>query len=169
MRGLKVFLMVAVAVALVAPASVADAQHPGWVQIDCGKVLKVMGNTVVIRLDSNNKTKVFKNVSPDIHFTVNGVEKTVYDLRESMHICGYREEAAPEPVVVYIEEHEVATVVDTPDKHDAPPPAPKAAPAPAPAPAPAALPHTASSLPLAGLAGLMLLGISLGIAVLRRF
>ena len=167
MRGLKVFLMVAVVVALVAPASVADAQHPGWVQIDCGKVVKAMGNTVVIRLDSTNKTKVFKNVSPDIHFTINGVEKTVYDLREGMHICAYREVAAPEPVMVTITEHEVAAVVDTPDKHDAPPPAPKAAPAPA--PAPVVLPHTASSLPLAGLAGLMLLGISLGIAVLRRF
>ena len=169
MRGLKVFLMIAVMVAFVAPASVADAQHPGWVQIDCGKVVKAMGNTIVIRLDSTNKTKVFKNVSPDIHFTVNGQEKTVYDLREGMNVCGYREEAAPAPVTVSIEEHEVAAVVDTPDKHDAPPPAPKPAPAPAPAPAPVALPHTASSLPLAGLAGLMLLGISLGIAVLRRF
>ena len=167
MRGLKVFLMIAVVVAFVAPASVATAQQPGWVKIDCGKVVKAMGNTVVIRLDSTNKTKVFKNVSPSIHFTVNGQEKTVYDLREGMHICAYREEAAPAPVMVTITEHEVATVVDTPDKHDAPPPAPKATPAPA--PAPAALPHTASSLPLAGLAGLMLLGISLGIAVLRRF
>ncbi len=169
MRGLKVFLMVAVVVALLAPASLANAQHPGWVKIDCGKVLKAMGNTVVVRLDSDNKTKVFKNVSPEIHFTVNGKETDVYGLREGMHICGYREEAAPAPVMVTITENEVAAVVDTPDKHDAPPPAPKAAPAPAPAPAPAALPHTASSLPLAGLAGLMLLGISLGIAVLRRF
>jgi len=167
MRGLKVFLMVAVVVAFVAPASVADAQHPGWVQIDCGKVVKAMGNTVVIRLDSTNKTKVFKNVSPDIHFTVNGQEKTVYDLSEGMKVCGYREEAAPAPVVVTITENEIPAVVDTPDKYDAPPPAPK--PAPAPAPAPVVLPHTASSLPLAGLAGLMLLGISFGIAVLRRF
>jgi len=168
MRGLKVFLMVAVVVALVAPSSVASAQDTNWVKVDCGKVVKAMGNTVVIRLDSTNKTKVFKNVSPDIHFTVNGQEKTVYDLREGMNVCGYREKAAPEPVVIYIEEHEVAAVVDTPDEYDAPP-APKAAPAPAPAPAPVVLPHTASSLPLAGLAGLMLLGISLGIAVLRRF
>ena len=169
MRGLKVFLMVAVVVALVAPASVADAQHPGWVKVNCGTIVKAMGNTIVARVDSTNKTKVFKNVSPDIHFTVSGKEASVYDLREGMHICAYREEAAPVPVTVIIEEHEVAAVVDTPDKHDAPPPAPKAAPAPAPAPAPVALPHTASSLPLAGLAGLMLLGISLGIAVLRRF
>ena len=169
MRGLKVFLMVAVVVALVAPASVATAQTSGMVKIDCGRVMKAMGNTVVVRLDSTNKTKVFKNVSPEIHFYVDGKERTVYDLREGMHICGYREAQAPEPVVIYIEDHEVAAVVDTPDKHDAPPPAPKAAPAPAPAPAPAALPHTASSLPLAGLAGLLLLGISLGIAVLRRF
>ncbi len=168
MRGLKVLLMVAVVVALVAPAGLANAQQSNWVKIDCGKVVKVMGNTVVVRLDSDNRTKVFKNVSPDIHFTVNGKESSVYDLREGMSICGYREEAAPEPVTVYIQEHEVAAVVDTPDKHDAPP-APKPVYKPAPAPAPAALPHTASSLPLAGLAGLMLLGISLGIAVLRRF
>jgi hypothetical protein len=169
MRALKVFLMVAVVVALVAPASLATAQETNWVKIDCGKIVKVMGNTVVIRLDSTNKTKVFKNVSPDIHFTVNNNEASVYDLKKGMHVCGYREEAAPAPVTVTIEEHEVAAVVDTPDKYDAPPPAPKPAPAPAPAPAPVVLPHTASSLPLAGLAGLMLLGISLGIAILRRF
>ena len=169
MRALKVFLMVAVVVALVAPSSFATEKHPGWEQVGCGKVVKAMGNTIVVRLDSTNKTEVFKNVSPDIHFTVNGQEKTVYDLREGMKICAYREEAAPAPVTVTIEEHEVAAVVDTPDKHDAPPPAPKKVYKPAPAPAPVVLPHTASSLPLAGLAGLMLLGISLGIAVLRRF
>jgi len=169
MRGLKVFLMVAVVVALVAPASVANAQTEGMVRVDCGRVMKAMGNTVVLRLDSTNKTKVFRNVSPDIHFYVDGKESSVYDLRVGMTVCGYREAQAPPPVVVIIEEHEVAAVVDTPDEHDAPPPAPVAKPAPAPAPAPVVLPHTASSLPLAGLAGLMLLGISLGIAVLRRF
>ena len=171
MKSWKTWLVAAVVVAFVVPAGLAIAQHPGWVQVDCGKVVKAMGNTVVIRLDSTNKTKVFKNVSPEIHFMVNDKESTVYDLRAGMHVCGYREEAAPEPVMVIIEEHEVAAVVDTPDKHDAPPPAPKpvAKPAPAPAPAPAALPHTASSLPLAGLFGLMLLGISAGIAVIRRF
>ena len=169
MRGLKVFLMVAVVVALVAPSSFATEKHPGWVQMDCGKILKVMGNTIVARVDSTNKTKVFKNVSPEIHFTVNGQEKTVYDLREGMHICAYREEAAPEPVTVTITEHEVAAVVDTPDKHDAPPaPVVKPAPTPVPYVAPV-LPHTASSLPLAGLFGLMLLTLAGGIAVLRRF
>jgi hypothetical protein len=168
---MRVFLMVAVVVALVAPASVANAQTSGMVKVDCGRIMKAMGNTVVLRLDSTNKTKVFRNVSPEIHFYVDGKERTVYDLREGMTVCGYREAQAPPPVVVIIEEHEVAAVVDTPDKHDAPPPAPvaKPAPAPAPAPAPVVLPHTASSLPLAGLAGLMLLGISLGIAVIRRF
>ena len=169
MRGLKVFLMVAVVVGLVVPASVANAQTADMVKIDCGRVMKAMGNTVVLRLDSTNKTKVFRNVSPEVHFYVDGKHRTVYDLREGMTVCGYREAQAPPPVVVIIEEHEVAAVVDTPDKHDAPPPAPVAKPAPAPAPAPVVLPHTASSLPLAGLAGLMLLGISLGIAVLRRF
>ena len=163
MRGLKVLLMVAVMVAFLAPASVASAQGAGWVKVDCGTVVKTVGNTVVMRLDSTNKTKVFRNVSP------NGKDHTVYDLREGMYACGYRKETAPPPVMTIIEEHEVAAVVDTPDKHDAPPPAPKAAPAPAPAPAPAVLPHTASSLPLVGLFGLMLLGISAGIAVIRRF
>jgi len=171
MRGLKVLLMVAVVVALVAPASLATAQQTNWVKVNCGTVLKAMGNTIVARVDSTNKTKVFKNVSPDLHFIVNGKEASVYDLREGMKVCAYREAEAPEPIVVYIQDHEVAAVVDTPDKHDAPP---AAAPAPAPAPTPVpyvapVLPHTASSLPMAGLFGLMLLGISAGIAVLRRF
>jgi len=169
MRGWKSYLVAVVVVGLLVPAGIATAQQSNWVKVDCGKVVKAMGNTVVIRLDSTNKTKVFKNVSPEIHFTVNGEEKTVYDLREGMNVCGYREEAAPAPITVTIEEHEVAAVVDTPDKHDKPAPAPVAKPAPAPAPAPAALPHTGSQLPLAGLLGLALLAVAGGIAVLRRF
>ena len=51
-----------------------------------------------------------------------------------------------------------------------PAPAPSAAQRPAPAPArSAALPETGSQLPLAGLAGLLTLGLGLGIAVARRF
>ena len=41
--------------------------------------------------------------------------------------------------------------------------------APAPAPAPAVLPHTGSSLPLAGLLGLLALAVSAGIGIIRRF
>ena len=159
MRGLKMFLMVAVVVAFVLPATTAVAQD--YEKVVCGKVLKVVGNTVVVRIDDTNKVHAYKNIDPDTKFVINGRDHTVYELREGMHACAYRKVAASAMVVVYIEEHEVATVVDTPDKHDAPP-------APAPAPAPAALPHTASSLPLAGLAGLMLLALSAGIAVLRR-
>ncbi len=171
MRALKVMFMVAVVVAFMAPAGVANAQQTDWVKVDCGTVVKTMGNTVVIRLDSTNKTKVFRNVSPEVHFVVNGEEATVYDLRPNMKVCGYREEAAAPPITVEIEEHEVDAVVDEPDEYDAPPapaPAPAAAPAPAPEPAPM-LPKTASQLPLAGLAGLMLLALSAGIAVYRRF
>ena len=168
MRSWKTWLVAMVVVAFVVPAGLATAQQSNWVKIDCGKVVKAMGNTVVVRLDSTNKTKVYKNVSPAIHFTVNGEEKTVYDLKEGMNVCGYREQAAPEPITVTIEEHEVAAVVDEPDEHDAPP-APAPAPKPAPAPAPAALPHTGSHLPLAGLLGLALLAISGCIALYRRF
>ena len=166
MRAIKMMLMVAIVVALLAPASIASAQQSNWVKVDCGTVVKTMGNTVVLRLDSTNRTNVFKNVSPSIHFTVDGKEASVYDLRPNMKVCGYREEAAAPPITISIEEHEIAAVVDTPDEHDAPKPAPVAKPAPAPAPM---LPKTGSQLPLAGLVGLMLLALSAGIAVLRRF
>lgn len=166
MRTARIFVMVAVVAAFVMPAAVADAQNTKWVKIDCGTVVKAMGNTVVIRLDSTNKTKVYRNVSPEIHFMVNDKEATVYDLREGMKVCGYREEAAAPPITVHIEEHEIAAVVDEPDEYDAPPPAAKPAPAPAPAPV---LPKTGSQLPMAGFAGLLLLALSAGIAVIRRF
>ena len=71
--------------------------------------------------------------------------------------------------IVTVEHHEVEQVVQKAAAVPAPAPKKVAAPAPKPAPAPVALPHTASSLPLAGLAGLMLLALSAGIAVLRRF
>jgi LPXTG-motif cell wall-anchored protein len=50
-------------------------------------------------------------------------------------------------------------------------PAAKAAPAPAPAPAaaPVILPKTGSSLPLAGLGGIALLILAIGIGIYRRF
>jgi hypothetical protein len=167
MRSWKTWLVAAVVVTFVVPAGVASAQQSDWVKIDCGKVMKVLGNTVVVRRDSTNKTQVFKNISPDVHFIVNGKSMTVYDLREGMQICAYREMAAPEPVMISISENEIPTVVDEPDEYDAPPPAPM--PEPKPEPAPAALPHTASALPMAGLFGVLLLGLSFGIGLIRRF
>lgn len=166
MRNVKWALVAVVGLALVLPALPGAAQETVMVKAGCGKVLKAMGNTVVVRVDETNKTRVFKNVSPKIHFVVDGQKTDVYGLRAGMRVCAYREQQAPEPMVIYIEDHEVETVVDEPDEHDSPPPAP--APKPEPKPAPV-LPKTASSLPLAGLFGIMLLAISTGIAVIRRF
>ncbi len=171
MRSWKTWIVVAVVVAFLVPAAVASAQQTEYVKVNCGKVLKVVSNTVVARIDGTNEVKVFKNVSPDIKFVVNGKDTDVYGLRPGMQACSYRLEEVPEPVLISITENEVEQVVDEPDEYDAPPPAPAPAPAPepAPAPAPAALPHTASSLPTAGMLGILLLGLSLGIAVIRRF
>jgi LPXTG-motif cell wall-anchored protein len=66
---------------------------------------------------------------------------------EEMRVAGIAPEPAPKPAA-------------------APAPAPKPAPAPAPAPM---LPKTGSQLPLVGLAGLLALGLGLGLAVARRF
>jgi len=162
----------AVMVSVIAPATNAVAQDMVKVKDGCGKILKVINNTVVARIDGTNQTRVFKNVGPDVRFMIDGKETSVYDLRAGLHACAYHLETAQPPVTVYIEDNEVETVVDEPDVHDAPqaaaPPAPAAEPAPAPAPAPM-LPKTASSLPLAGLAGLLLLALSTGIAIFRRF
>jgi LPXTG-motif cell wall-anchored protein len=166
----KWVLVAMVGLALVLPALPGSAQETTQVKEGCGQVIKVVGNTVVVRVDETNRTRVFKNVSPDIHFIVDGKKTDVYGLRAGMSICAYRTVHVAEPMVIYIEDHEVETVVDEPDEHDAPKPAPAPAPAPKPEPAPApVLPKTGSSLPFAGLFGLMLLGLSAGIAVIRRF
>lgn len=170
MRVVKVLFVVATMVSVIAPATNAVAQDMVKVKDGCGTIVKVVGNTVIARIDETGKTRVFKNVGPDIKFMIEGKDATVYDLREGMHACAYHLETAEPPVTVYIEEHEIATVVDEPDLHDTPQPAAKPVPAAKPAPAPAPmLPKTGSQLPLAGLAGLLLLALSTGIAVLRRF
>lgn len=170
MRNVKWVLILVIGLALILPALPGSAQQTTQVKEGCGQVLKVVGNTVVVKVDATNRTRVFKNVSPDIHFIVDGKKTDVYGLRAGMNVCAYRTVHVSEPMVIYIEDHEVETVVDEPDKHDTPAPAAAPAPAPAPKPAPApVLPKTASSLPLAGLFGMMLLALSAGIAVIRRF
>jgi hypothetical protein len=172
MKKMIAMVVAVAALAVIVPATDAVAQEAIQVQDGCGTILKAVNNTVVARIDGTNKIRVFRNISPEVHFIVNGKKASVYELREGMHACAYHLETVAAPTVIFIEEHEVQTIVDEPDMHDtpkAPAPAPAAKPAPKPAPMPAALPRTASSLPLAGLAGLALLALSLGIGVLRRF
>jgi hypothetical protein len=172
MKKMIAMVVAVAALAVMVPATDAVAQETIQVQDGCGTILKAVNNTVVARIDGTNKVRVFRNISPEVHFIVNGKKASVYELREGMHACAYHLETVAAPTVIFIEEHEVQTIVDEPDMHDtpkAPAPAPAAKPAPKPAPMPAALPRTASSLPLTGLAGLALLALSLGIGVLRRF
>ena len=133
-------------------------------EVQQGEILKVVGRTVVVRTDEGTKT--FRDVPSDFIFNVGGEEKSVYDLREGMHVTATiiseqvvettvteigvtgtnaaRKAVAKKVVEKKIEEAKK----DTGSTY---------------------LPKTASRLPLAGLAGLMLLAISVGIAVTRRF
>jgi hypothetical protein len=172
MKKLVVLVVAVVFVSIFVPAQSVDAQEKIKVKDGCGTIRARVNNTVAVRLDDTGKIRVFKNVSPHIRFHFDNGEGSVYDLEPGMHACAYHYETVAPPELILIEEHQVATLVDEPDEHDAPPraaapPAPAAAPAAKPAP-PAALPHTASSLPAAGLAGLLLIALSIGIGVLRR-
>jgi LPXTG-motif cell wall-anchored protein len=167
MRAFRVLLVAAVMVAVMLPATESVAQEYVQVKEGCGTVVKVMGNTIITRNDETNKTRVHKNISPDIKWIIDGKDMTVYDLKEGMHGCAYRLVAAQPPIVVTIEPHEVETIVDEPDEYDTPP-APAPAPEPEPEPEPV-LPKTGSQLPLAGLLGLALLAVSACIAIYRRF
>jgi opacity protein-like surface antigen len=132
-------------------------------EVKKGQVLKVVGRTVVVRTEEGTKT--FRDVPSDFIFMVDGQEKTVYDLREGMNLSAtiiseQRAEittrevgvtgtnAARVAVAKKVVEKKVEEAKDTGSAY---------------------LPATASRLPLAGLAGLLLLAISVGIAVTRRF
>ena len=152
---------------LMALVSVGGAEEVVTVEDGCGKVLSRVGNTIAIHLDGENKAHVFKGIDDRVKFHVNGVEVNVYNLDPGDRVC-VAEVKHIQTVVV--EHHEVEQTVQK--AAAAAPAAPKkAAPAPAPkkaAPAPASLPHTASAVPAAGLAGVLLIVLSAGIAVLRR-
>ena len=127
-------------------------------EIRHGEVLKVVGRTMVVRTEG--QTKTFRDVPSDFVFTVDGQEKSVYDLREGMLLTA---------TIV----HESMVEIGESDIRVAGTAGSRAAPAPAPAPSTSSsyqtLPETGSSLPLVGLAGLMLLAVAAGISVTRRF
>jgi hypothetical protein len=137
----------------------------------CGKVISRVGNTVAIHLDDENKAHVFKGVPENVVFHTQGTKVTINSLEPGDFVCVAELQHMSTGTIVTVEHHEVEETVKK-AAMTAPAPrraAPAAAPAPKTAPKPVALPHTASSLPLTGLAGLALLALSLGIAVLRRF
>ena len=152
-----------VAIGLLAPLSQAFAQERVVVETREGEVLRVIGRTVIIRNDKG-EIKKYTEVPADVKLYVDGKPAKIEDLKKGMKLHGVRWENVPAPVTVtYQEVQEMA-----------PPAAPAARPAPAPAPAPAPqarpaqLPSTGSSLPLVGLAGLLLSLIGAGALLVRR-
>jgi hypothetical protein len=161
--------------------------------VGTGKVWYVAGNTVILTLP-NNENRMYK-VNEDYRFIVNGQKASVHDLKKGMVISAEKiveaprtevasdvavtgsAPAKPKPEVARAEPRPspapTSTEAPAPARAHAPAPAPthtaSAAPARAPAEAaPAQLPHTGSPVPLVGLAGLALMGASLGSKTLRR-
>jgi LPXTG-motif cell wall-anchored protein len=145
--------------------------------VGTGKVFFVNGPYVILTLP-NGENKEY-HVKPDYKFTVSGKPATVYELRKGMTVSA--EKIVETPSVEFASD---TKVVGTMAKKGGAPagaqartpaaaPAQAAAPAEAPAPttgaAPAKLPKTGSPLPLVGLAGLLFVGGSGLVRMLRRF
>ncbi len=129
-------------------------------EIKNAKVVKVVGGTVILRM-KDGEVKKFSKVPADVALTANGNPIELSQLREGMNLTA---------TIVH---ESVTTVTETSTQvgGTAPKaaPAPKAKPAPKAAPAPAVLPSTGSLLPLAGLAGMIMLFVAMSLAVIRRF
>ena len=153
--------------------------------VGTGKVWYVAGNTVILTLP-NNENRMYK-VQESYRFVVDGKPASVHDLRKGMIVSAQK--IVEEPKTEIATNTAVTGSAPPPPKPAAAPaPAPRpaptraAAPAPAPAPKPAepvaeraaeptpepALPKTGSPLPLAGLLGLVFMGASFGLRILRR-
>jgi LPXTG-motif cell wall-anchored protein len=129
-------------------------------EVKQGKVLEASGRTVIIRGPDGAKKYT---VPGDMPFIVNGEEKTVYELRKGMNVTAHIVHTHVETVTMTERQVAAAEPVKAKPAPVAAPAAPKAA-----APAPV-LPKTGSSLPLAGLLGVLLLAIGTGIGIIRRF
>ena len=137
-----------------------------------GTVWNVTPPTRVILTLEDGTNQSF-NIPKGQKFMVNGQETDAFGLRKGMKVSGTAITESPETVVA----QEVTRTGKMPPPPPPPPadqpilvmvtPAP-AAPAAAPTEAPKALPKTASSLPLVGLLGLLLMGASLGLRAYRR-
>jgi len=129
-------------------------------EVKRGEVMGTSGRTVIIRSQKEG-TKKF-TVPSDFPFWVDGEKKTVYDLRKGMRVTAH---IVHTHVEIVTDQHTQVAAAGAPATRRAP--AAKRAPAPV-APAPMVLPKTGSLLPLAGMAGIGLLLLGIGIGVVRR-
>ena len=100
-------------------------------------------------------------------FTIDGKETDAFGLRKGMKVSATRITESPE--VVVSQQRKVTCTAPTPPPADVPILVAKAQPVPAPTEtAPEKLPKTGSMIPLLGLLGLLSLGMSLGLRILRK-
>ena len=144
---------------------VTTTEIPREVQITeyrSGTVLKVVGTTLIVRTADGEIHKL-TDVPRDQVFEVDGKKLRVEQLREGMVLRA----KIVSTQMAMITEQDVQVAGTGPQvPRSAAPARPAAVAAPA---AAAMLPKTASSIPLAGLLGMVLLLIGTGIAVIRRF
>jgi LPXTG-motif cell wall-anchored protein len=144
---------------------VTTTETPREVQVTeyrSGTVLKVVGTTLIVRTADGEIHKL-TDVPRDQVFEVDGKKLRVEQLREGMVLRA----KIVSTQMAMITEQDVQVAGTGPKVPRSAAPARAAAVA-APAAAPM-LPKTASSTPLAGLLGMVLLLIGTGIAVIRRF
>jgi LPXTG-motif cell wall-anchored protein len=148
--------------------------------VGSGRVWYVAGTTVILTLP-NGENRQYK-VTPDYKFTVGGKPATVFDLRKGMVVSAQKIVEAPTVEITSGTKVVGEAPAPPPARMAAaePAPAPAAAPVAEPAPAPVAaapaaepapakkLPKTGSPVPLMGLLGLLFVGGSYGIRLIRR-
>jgi len=156
MKTLKIVSVVCLVVMAMPMLAALQAQEPVAVEYKTAEVVRVIGRTVIIRTESG-ELKKYTSIPEDVTIYIGGKKAGIRDLREGMKLSAVRFENVSPPSTVTIEEVEKMKEETS-----------AMAAAPAPAAAPAELPKTGSNLPLTGLAGLALLLLASGIAVLRR-
>ncbi len=150
---------------MILTSTVTHTETPHVVQtttVNNAKVLKVVGSTVILR-GENGEVKKFTKIPADVALTTNGKPIELSQLKEGMNITA----TVVSESVTIVDEKDVQVSGREVKRPKAAPVAPK--PAPKAAPAPVVLPHTASLLPLAGLAGMIMLFAAMSLAVIRRF
>jgi hypothetical protein len=155
------------------------------VRTGTGTVMNVMPpNYATVKFEDGSVERY--KIPKGTKFTIDGQQKTAFDLKPGMKISATRIVEAPVVEVTQASKVSGSAPPPPPPPPDVPilieapkpEPAPVAAAAPAPAPEPAApapapepakkLPKTSSAVPLIGLLGLLFSGASLGVRMLRR-
>lgn len=140
------------------------------VEVTGGTIRNVAGDRVTIK-DANNKLHTYV-IPPWSKVEIYGQRMSVYNLKAGMPINTTIYTERPVTIAEVTSKTTVTPAPEpTPKAEPAPAveqPAQEAAPPPEPQPAPAQLPETASLIPLVGLLGLLSLGASFGLRMLRK-